>query len=61
MASKFNEAKIFEELDKLNSNELYIYFGKIKAFISSKLEAQQKEVEEKQADLQNKIDSINRN
>ena len=55
----YNEQKIFSELGKLTPNELYIAYQKIKEFVAKTLEAEQKLVEEKANELQNKIDYLN--
>lgn len=55
----YNEQKIFSELGKLTPNELYIAYLKIKEFVTQTLAAEQKLVEEKANELQNKIDYLN--
>lgn len=55
----YNEQKIFSELGKLTPNELYIAYLKIKEFVAQTLQAEQKLVEEKANELQNKIDYLN--
>ena len=55
----YNEQKVFSELGKLNPNELYIAYLKIKEFVAKTLEAEQKLVEEKANELQSKIDYLN--
>jgi len=57
--ANYNEQKIFSELGKLTPNELYIAYLKIKEFVAQTLEAEQKLVEEKANELQNKIDYLN--
>jgi len=57
--AKFDIQKIFSELGKLTPNELYIAYLKIKEFVAQTLEAEQKLVEEKANELQNKIDYLN--
>ena len=55
----YNEQKVFSELGKLTPNELYIAYLKIKEFVAQTLQAEQKLVEEKANELQNKIDYLN--
>lgn len=57
--AKFDIQKIFSELGKLTPNELYIAYLKIKEFVAQTLQAEQKLVEEKANELQNKIDYLN--
>jgi len=57
--ANYNEQKVFSELGKLTHNELYIAYLKIKEFVAQTLEAEQKLVEEKANELQNKIDYLN--
>ena len=57
--ANYNEQKIFSELGKLTPNELYIAYLKIKEFVAQTLAAEQKLVEEKANELQNKIDYLN--
>lgn len=57
--ANYNEQKIFSELGKLTPNELYIAYLKIKEFVAQTLQAEQKLVEEKANELQNKIDYLN--
>ena len=55
----YNEQRVFSELGKLTPNELYIAYLKIKEFVAQTLQAEQKLVEEKANELQNKIDYLN--
>ena len=57
--ANYSEQKVFSELGKLTPNELYIAYLKIKEFVAQTLEAEQKLVEEKANELQNKIDYLN--
>ena len=57
--AKFDIQKVFSELGKLTPNELYIAYLKIKEFVAQTLQAEQKLVEEKANELQNKIDYLN--
>lgn len=59
MASKYNESKIYAEIDKLTPDEAYMAFGRIKEFIQKKLEAEQKEADERSSELQSKINKLN--
>ena len=57
--ANYSEQKVFSELGKLTPNELDIAYLKIKEFVAQTLEAEQKLVEEKANELQNKIDYLN--
>lgn len=59
--ANYNEQKIFSELSKLDTDELYMAFGRIKEFVQKQLEASQKEAEEIASTLQSKIDRLNGN
>lgn len=57
--ANYNEQRVLSELGKLTPNELYIAYLKIKEFVAQTLQAEQKLVEEKANELQNKIDYLN--
>lgn len=56
--ANFNEQKIYSELDKLTTNELYVFFGKIKSWVQSKLAAEQLKLDEASYDLASKIQKL---
>lgn len=56
--AKYNEQKIFEEIDKLTPDESYQLLQRVKDFIQKKLEAEQKEADERSSELQSKIQKI---
>lgn len=59
--ANYNEQKVFAELSKLETNELYMAFGRIKDFVQKALQASQKEAEEIANELQSKIDRLSGN
>ena len=56
--ANFNEQKIYSELDKLSTNELYIVFGKIKEWVSKKLISEQEKLDEQSSELASKIQKL---
>lgn len=56
--ANFNEQKIYSELDKLSTNELYIVFGKIKEFVQKKMTAEQERLDEESSELASKIQKL---
>lgn len=56
--AKYNQQKIFDELDKLTPEEVYVEFQKIKDYSHRRLTEYQKLIEEKANDLQSKADSL---
>jgi len=53
-----NTDKILKELEKGTPDEQYVVFQQVKDFVQKSLTAEQKEVEEKSSELQNKIDRL---
>ncbi len=53
-----NTDKILKELEKGTPEEQYEVFHQVKDFVQKSLTAEQKEVEEKASELQNKIDRL---
>ena len=56
--ANFNEQKIYSELDKLSTNELYIVFGKIKEWVQKKLISEQEKLDEQSSELASKIQKL---
>ena len=56
--ANFNEQKIYSELSKLSTNELYIVFGKIKEWVSKKLISEQEKLDEQSSELASKIQKL---
>lgn len=56
--ANFNEQKIYSELDKLSTNELYIVFGKIKEWVQKKLISEQEKLDEQSSELASKIEKL---
>lgn len=56
--ANFNEQKIYSELDKLSTNELYIVFGKIKEWVSKRLITEQERLDEESSELASKIQKL---
>jgi len=56
--AKYQENRIYEELDKLSTNELYIVFGKIKEWVQKKLIYEQEKLDEQSSELASKIQKL---
>lgn len=56
--AKYNEQKVFEELGKLDENELYMKYQEIKTFVYNRLTEIQKIKEDEASELQSKIDKL---
>jgi len=56
--ANFNEQKIYSELDKLSTNELYIVWGKLKEWVSKKMIAEQEKLDEQSSELASKIQKL---
>lgn len=53
-----NTDKILKELEKGTPDEQYVVFQQVKDFVQKSLTTEQKEVEEKASELQNKIERL---
>ena len=58
MASKYDSTKVYEQLDRIPTEDLKKEFLNLKAFVQKRLESEQKELEERANHLQQQIESL---
>lgn len=59
MAKNYDEQKVYAELGKLNPENQYIELQNIIAFVHKNLEAEIQDLQERQNEIQKKLQTIN--